>query len=187
VTRSAGGAARCRREVTSLDASSLPAPWQALRDTPATTLLTWPLLGAVVSSALLRRFGGNVGGSQRAGSASAGLSALSHVTALSARVESLEVGATAVGAALGDVARDVARTRVKLRLARRSLEHPLKGAAAALGRHEQQLQKLSGACVCVSHGFVQLREWAPCGLMHHGLCSTCRGDARSAGRGDGAE
>jgi hypothetical protein len=124
----------------------LPPPWQALRDAPASSLLAWPLLGAVVSGMFLRRIAASRPGSGgERGAAGGSLSALSSVTALSARVEALEAGATAVGGALGDVARDVARTRMKLRLARRSLEQPLKGAGSALARHEESIQQLNGA------------------------------------------
>jgi hypothetical protein len=124
----------------------LPPPWQALRDAPASSLLAWPLLGAVVSGMFLRRIAASRPGSGgERGAAGGSLSALSSVTALSARVEALEAGATAVGGALGDVARDVARTRMKLRLARRSLEQPLKGAGSALARHEESIRQLNGA------------------------------------------
>ena len=115
-----------------------------MRDAPASALLTWPLLGAVVSGVVLRRtsHASRTGSGAALSAAGSSLGTLSSVTALAARVEALEAGATAVGAALGDVARDVARTRMKLRLARRSLEQPLKGAGAALARHEDSIQQL---------------------------------------------
>lgn len=74
----------------------------------------------------------------------------SQLTEAALRLEALETATSALGGAVSDVANDLQRTRSKLRLARRSLEAPLRAAASQLARQQEAQEELVSSMAALS-------------------------------------